>query len=139
VTIQLTLTNMDGTPTTLSTSVNLPPNGQMARFIDEFLPQTPVPFRGLLRLVSSGPVVTAALRGHVNQRGDFLMSTTAPADESNPAAGPETDFAQVVSGGGYSTQIVLFSGSNGSFGTGTITFVNTDGTTPLNQNRQPLP
>src|SRR5262249_15386567 len=42
VTLQFDLRNLDGTPTGLSTTLTLPANGQIARFIDEFIPQIPI-------------------------------------------------------------------------------------------------
>ena len=45
------------------------------------------------------------LRGRYNERGDFLITATPPAEEINAAANV---FPHIVDGGGYSTQFVLF-------------------------------
>jgi hypothetical protein len=137
VTVQLVAYNPNGTPTGLSTSLSIPPNGAVTQFVDQLLTQLPIPFRGVLRLSSTVPIMANVLHSRWNQRGDFLTSDTPPSNETIVPSGSETDLAYVVAGGGYSTQIVIFPGSSGSGVTGTLLLVNSNGTTPQNQNLQP--
>jgi hypothetical protein len=123
VSVHFELRDLNGTPTGFATTVNLPARGQTAHFIDEFLQEMPNDFHGVLRLTSTGPLVAAGLRGRYNERGDFLMTTTPPWNETNPAV-PETVFPHVVKGSGYATQLIIFASSPGSSGSGEILFLN---------------
>src|SRR5205814_1902209 len=87
-------------------------NGQVAKFINELFPTLPATFQGIVRVTSSTSIEVAALRGRYNERGDFLMTTTPPLNDAAPPA-TELVFPQIVSGNGYSTQIVVF-GQGGS-------------------------
>jgi hypothetical protein len=133
VTVAMQLTNLDGTPTGLSQAINVPAGGQIAEFINELFPQLPATFQGVGRILSSSAVAVAALRGRYNERGDFLMTTTPPFIEG---AVPSTDlvFPHIVSGLGFTTQIVLF----GSGGSAQLYLLGQDGTVqPLSVLAQP--
>ena len=87
----------------------------MARFIDEFFPALTNPFSGLLRITATAPnIAVVGLRLAINQRGDIVTTTTPPVDE-NAAPTPSGLFFPhfVDSGGGWTTQFILFSGSPG--------------------------
>jgi hypothetical protein len=43
-----------------------------------------------------------------NKRGDLLVTTTPPYDESTPSQ-TETEFPYFITGSGYSTQLILLS------------------------------
>jgi hypothetical protein len=138
-TVHLSLYNLDGTPSGLSFSASLPSNGMLYQLIDQFLPQMPIPFRGILRVTSTVPMVVNALRVRWNERTDLLMTATPPLNESVVPSASEADLPYVVVGGGYSTQVVIFSGSPGSAAAGTLSFINADGTVSLSQTLQPQP
>ena len=88
---------------------------------------TPLGVGGLAVLRISGPsVAVVGLRGRYNQRGDFLITTTSPVDEAAPASTDEFVFAHLASGGGYSTQFILYSGSAGAT-SGTVRFFDQSG------------
>jgi len=123
----LDLRNLDGTPTGMTARVDLPPGGQIAQFVNEFLPQMSNEFRGIVRITSNQPVVVTGLRGRYNERGDFLMTTTAPSTESVNPMNAESIFPHIVRGGGYTTQVIIFAGNRDSSGTGSIWFVTQDG------------
>ena len=63
------------------------------------------------------------IRGRYNERGDFLLATTTPVEES----AHEMFIPQVVNGAGYSTQIVVFDGSEGEPTSGNIYFFDQSG------------
>ena len=67
------------------------------------------------------------LRTRINERGNFLMTTTPPANENGPATNVELFFPQVVDGGGFTTQFILFSGSVGEDTSGILKIVTQDG------------
>jgi hypothetical protein len=114
---QIDLYNLDGTSANLPTAkmINIPPGGQISEFINQFFPAMPVSFKGIANLTTSFPVAVAALRGNYNEapRGEFLMTTTAPVNDAFPSSGTLV-FPQVVSGKGFSTQIIVFGQNPGS-------------------------
>jgi hypothetical protein len=105
--VSLALTGLDGTPVGSSVSINVPAGGQVARFISELFPGLPTSFQGIGQLTTTSNIAVAALRGRYNERGDFLMTTTPPADDMVSGTSTIT-FPHIVSGLGFGTQIVLF-------------------------------
>ena len=121
VVVNLELSTLSGAPTGLTSTVIVPAQGQLARFITE-LPgfgSLPGSFQGILNIRSiSAPIFVIGLRAHVNERTDFLMATTPPINNDLPASSEELVIPHFVDGGGYTTQFVLFSGTvAGSSGT----------------------
>jgi hypothetical protein len=131
--VNFELTGLDGT-SLANGSLTLPGNGQSARFLRDVLSSLPQSVKGILRITSSTSAITAlALRARYNERGDFLMTTTPPVNEATPGSATPVLFPHIVSGGGFTTQFVLF-GSTGSQGlSGDLRFVNQD-STPLSLN-----
>jgi glucose/arabinose dehydrogenase len=122
VSVDLELMRLDGSSTGLSTRLNLPPNGQISGFLTEIsgFASLPVPFQGVLRIASAVPVAVTGLRGRLNERHDYLITTTLPADEAAVSTSSEFLFPQFAEGGGYSTQFILF----GRDSEGTMYFFN---------------
>jgi hypothetical protein len=113
VTVFITLTRLDGSVVSVPPAmVNIPPGGQIQSFLSELFPTLPVPFQGVANVSAATPIVVAALRGRYNERDEFLMTTTPPLSNSTLTAGTLV-FPHIVSGQGFSTQIVVF-GSSGS-------------------------
>ncbi len=111
-TVSVELTTMDGISTGRIATLNIPPNGQIAKFLNEIYPDMPLPFAGLLRITTtSSRLAVVGLRSRYNERGDFLITTTPPANESVPVTNAELDFPHIINGTGLTTQIVLFSGA----------------------------
>jgi hypothetical protein len=108
ITVNFELRSMDGTPTGLSTSATLAPGGQLSKFISELFPGMPATFRGSLALTATSPVSVTGFRTRYNERGDFLISANPPSNESTVPGGPDVLFPYVVSGEGYTTEIILF-------------------------------
>jgi hypothetical protein len=82
----------------------------------------PLPFQGVLRASSTASISVMGLRGRYNERGDFLMTTTPPANESAPASISPLFIPHLADGGGFTTQFVLFSGTAGPSSSGTLQF-----------------
>jgi hypothetical protein len=130
ITVNLELTNLDGTPNGSPTPVQIPGNGQVAKFIHEAFPSLAFPFKGVLRISggASEGLSVVGLRTRTNERGDFLMTTTPPSNEGTPSSTAELDFPHLVNGGGYTTQFILFSGTAGQASSGNLKFLKQDGT-----------
>ena len=129
-TVTFDLTGFDGS-SLASTSVLIPANGELAEFIsDIFSTQTTAkPLYGILRITTTASSVSAVgLRGRYNERGDFLITTIPAVSEAVPAASDDLFFPEIVNGGGFATQFVLFSGAAGQQSSGTVKFVNQDST-----------
>jgi len=119
-----------GVSTGLTGSAVLPGNGQMAMFLSQIpgFAGLPNPFQGLLRVSSaSGPIAVVGLRGRYNERRDFLITTTTPANESIPLVLTEQFFPHFADGGGYTTQFILFNGSIDQASSGLIRFYGQSG------------
>jgi hypothetical protein len=128
VTVNFDLSNLDGTPTGITGSTTVPATGQIAMFLNQIpgFSALPESFKGVLR-ISGANVFVTGLRGRNNERGEFLVSTTLPVDETSQPSNAELVFPQIVDGGSYSTQIILFSGSASQSGSGVVKFVSQSG------------
>ena len=127
-TVSLELTNLDGTATGSTEPLTIPASGHVARFIDEFFPGLPTPFSGILRIASTAPDIAAVgLRLAINPRGDILVTTTPPVDETAAPTASGLFFPHFVDSGGWTTQFILFSGSPGQTASGVIRFTGQDG------------
>ena len=110
-------TDRSGTDSAVG-SFTLPAHGQVARFLDEAPFSVPRPALGTLTFTSDVPVSAIALRGLVNKRSEFLM-TTLPLADLEELSTATTFFPIVADGGGWSTQFALVNPSDGRI-TGTI-------------------
>ena len=130
VPVTFELTTLSGVSTGLTGSVTVPNNGQAAMFLNQIegLEALGVPFQGVLRISSPTPINVVGLRGRYNERGDFLITTTSPVDEASTTSSNEMVFPHLVDSGGYTTQIILFSGAAGQSAVGNIRFFNQAGT-----------
>jgi hypothetical protein len=68
------------------------------------------------------------LRARTNERGDFLITSAPLVNESDSSTTTPMLFPQIVDGGGYSTQFVIFSGMAGQATSGNVQFLKSDGT-----------
>jgi hypothetical protein len=125
--VTLELFALDGTPTGMRSTVIIPAQGQLGRFLDQLpgFSQLQRPFQGFVR-ISGTRFGVVGLRGRYNERGDFLISTTAPSSEA-VFASPQSMFPFFADGGGYTTQFVLFSNSTGAASNGKLIFLNASG------------
>ena len=109
------LTQLDGTSSEFRGSLEIPPLGERAIFLNEIpgFQSLPSPFKGLLRISSSssGAISVLGLRTRTNERGDFMI-TTIPATDEKAARANQLVFPHVVDGGGYSTEFITFGAGN---------------------------
>ena len=131
-TVNLELLTLDGAPAGPPASVNIPGNGQIARFAHELFNMT-FPFKGIIRISggTSAGLAVVGLRLRYNERGDFLMTTTPPSNEGSAPSFAELLFPVFINGSvgslGYTTQFILFSGSAGQTSSGNLRFFKNDG------------
>jgi hypothetical protein len=130
-TVNFELTDLTGANTGLVASVNVPPFGHVAKFIQELFPTIPLPtegsFRGVLRVTSFSSIEVVSLRTRHNERGDLLTVSVPVANEAAPSSNMEQVFPQFVNGGGNATQFIFFSGVYGQSTTGTLGFFGQNG------------
>ena len=125
-TVNLELFNPDGSTAAASTSVTIPGSGQIAKFLSDLFPNLPPPFRGVVRIsTASSGLAVVGLRTRYNERGDFLITTTPATSESITPG--QLFFPHLAIGGGYTTQMILFSGSPGSSSSGMLNFFSQSG------------
>jgi hypothetical protein len=86
-------------------------------------------FQGVLRVSTASPggISIVGLRGRYNERRDFLITTTAPNNESTPAPTSELFFPHFVDAGGYTTQFILYNGSTDQSSSGSLRFFTQSG------------
>lgn len=87
-------------------STTIPPNGQIARFLNEPPFNGGTSIDGTLTLISPLPVSALALRGSTNERSEFLI-TTAPVTTVSPPGSEPILSPHFADGGGWVTQVVL--------------------------------
>jgi hypothetical protein len=111
--------------------VTLAPQGHTAMFMKQFpgFESMPYPFRGEVRIstAASEGIAVIGLRGEYNERQDFLVTTSMPANEATPPSSNEALFPHLADGGGYTTEFVLFSGSPGQASSGMLRFYSQSG------------
>lgn len=108
------VTNLDGSATGLPApvTVQVPGFGHLSRFLAELFPGLPGPFRGVLRVSAVSEISVVGLRIRYNERSEFLITTTPAVSERTPQSGTELLLPQFADGGGFTTQFVLFGGSD---------------------------
>jgi hypothetical protein len=128
-TVNLALTTLDGTPIATATQT-VQGNAQVARYLHELFPSLTFPFKGVLKLTggNAAGLSMVGLRLRTNERTDILVTTTPPTNENTPPSINEVLFPQIVNGGGFTTQFILFSGATGQASSGNLKFFSFDGT-----------
>jgi hypothetical protein len=99
-------------------------NGQIARLLNEAPFNAGSSTRSTFTFTSSQPISVVALRGLVNERSDFLLTTLPVAELS--ALTEDVVLPHFVTGGGWSEQIVLVNPTDEPI-SGTLRFLNPAG------------
>ncbi len=119
-TIALEITRPDGSLVRPMAILTLPPLGQAARLLDEIV-ELPDDFTsGLLRVRATGEVAVIALRIRINARGELKATTTLPSNEIARATSEDRFFAHLADSEGWTTELILFSGTVGEASSGTL-------------------
>jgi hypothetical protein len=127
--VTLDLTDLSGTETGMSTQLTIAPGGQTSHFMQELISGIPYPFHGVIRISSNTPIAVVGLRGDYNTRGDFIITTAMPTDETAPPSNAQLIYPHLVDGGGYTTEFVVYSGAGGTIGSGVLHFFSQNGQT----------
>ncbi len=90
-----------------SGTANVPANGQIASFLNEAPFNGASTFAGSFTFDSSKPVSVVALRGLVNERSEFLITTLPIADLSSSASTISVVFPHFADGSGWTSEIML--------------------------------
>jgi hypothetical protein len=90
-----------------SNGTTIPPNGQIATFLDQAPFHGPSFLTGTFTFSSNIPVSVVALRGRINERSEFLMTTLPVTDLSAAPSTAPIVFPHFAAGAGWTTQIVL--------------------------------
>ncbi len=122
-----------------SGSMTIPANGQIAAFLNEAPFNGPASFSGSFTFNSLAGLAAVALRGTVNERSDFLLTTLPIAELASTvctASLPSTCvttgapsarvFPHFADGGGWATQILLVNPSDAAI-SGTLRFADPSG------------
>jgi hypothetical protein len=99
-------------------------NSQMARFLYESPFNSGTSLQGTVTITSSVPVGITALRGLINARGEFLITTLPVVDTTATIPGPLSVLSHFADGAGWKTQVVLVNNSDTTTKTGTVVFFN---------------
>jgi hypothetical protein len=131
ITVTVELRNLDGTLEDTGT-IDIPASGHRALFLDEIAGLSGItPFQGVVRVTSASTVAVTALRSRINERQDFLITASAPKDESEFLTAQELFFPHLAIGGGFDMQFVLINPQTTGADSGVLRFVAPNG--------QPLP
>ena len=123
-TVSFFFTDADG-QTVSSGSGIVPANGQIAAFLDEAPFGGPSRFAGSFTITSSRSVSVVALRGYLNERSEFLLTTT-PVTNLDSTIATSTFFPHFADGGGWTTQVSLVNPTDSAI-SGTLRFIDSRG------------
>src|SRR5262245_61188228 len=90
-----------------SNATTIPPSSQVATFLNDSPFDGRSSLTGTFTFSSNIPVSVVALRGRVNERGEFLMTTLPVAELSAALSTAPIVFPHFAAGAGWTTQIVL--------------------------------
>jgi hypothetical protein len=131
ITVSLDLFSLNGQPFGTQGHLMLPPSSQIPLFLSEVpgFEKLAPGFEGVIRISTDSPagISAIALRGHYNERGEFLLTTMPVVSESAPPFASTMVFPHIVQGGGYTTKVVVFSGKDAEQGSVSVEFVSQSG------------
>jgi hypothetical protein len=112
--VRLAFTYLNGTASTASTSLSIPPGGQTTAFLKQIpgFQNLPSPLQGIMTVSSTSLPVTANLvmaliRGQYNQLGNFIFSSTPLIPSAPLPVDTETIIPHFADGGGYDTSFIV--------------------------------
>jgi len=124
-TIKFTLTDARGTDFKSGT-VNVEAHGQITGFLDEAPYVSGKGVQGSFSFISDVPVSVVAIRGYLNERREFLMTTLPVVDTARTISDGVQVLPHFSAGNGWTTQIVLLNHTAGLL-TGKVEFLNPAG------------
>src|SRR5262249_43367792 len=127
ITVTLSLTALDGSPVA-TTSISIPPNGQIAKMLHDVFPGIPYPIQGVLSITPSplvGSLSAVAFRFRYNERGEVLTTTVPIID--NLFVSSDRLMPQLINGAGWTTQLIMVGHSLGQSSTFQLSFTQQSG------------
>ena len=88
-------------------TTTIPANGQIAAFLNQAPFNGRSSLNGTFTVISNIPVSVVALRGLLNERSEYLLTTLSVTELPAPASTATLVVPHFASGGGWTTQIVL--------------------------------
>jgi hypothetical protein len=88
-------------------TTTIPAHGQISAFLDQSPFNGGAFISGSFTFNSSIPIAAIAIRGRINERGEFLMTTLPVATTALRAITAPLIFPHIVDGGGWKTEIIL--------------------------------
>ena len=129
-TVRLDLTSFNGSALGTSSPIQIPGYGQTVVFLSQVpgLESVKTPFRGILRLnVAAGTGVTAvSARVLINERSDYLITTTGPLNEDAGLPG-RLVFPYMTDSTGYTTEFILITTRGAAAMSATLHYLAPDG------------
>jgi hypothetical protein len=102
--VQISVTDLNGASTGLSTSRYIAAGSHIVQYMNQLFPTMPNPFRGVVKVTAPVDVTVTGLRTMYNERGEFLISNVPGLNSPTTSS---MEFPYVLTGQGYSTQLVL--------------------------------
>jgi hypothetical protein len=127
-TVWISLSGLDGSLLG-STSFSLQPSGQIVDYLDSLIPSVADrAVQGVMRITTDLPAISVVgLRARQNERQQYVLSAIPAVQEDRQPLSQERFFPYWMNGGGFDTQIVLFSGRSGQSASGTFSLIRADG------------
>jgi hypothetical protein len=127
-TVWFSLTSPDGGYIT-SASRYLPAAGLIIETLDSLMPELAgLAIKGTLRITTDIPNISmVGFRARSNEWHQPLYTAVLPVVENGLPSPQERFFPYMLSGGDFSTEVILFSGQSGQSSKGTVRFVTPDG------------
>src|SRR5207248_3070756 len=111
-----------------SGAASIPAKGHVAAFLNETPFNGPSTFSGSFTFSSSKPVAVVALRGALNERSDFLLTTLPVVDLSSSSASTAPGvFPHFADGAGWTTTILMVNPTDSAI-SGALQFADPSGT-----------
>jgi hypothetical protein len=127
ITATLSLTGLDGS-LVATTSISIPPNGQIAKMLHDVFPEIPYPIQGVLSITPSpavGSLSAVAFRFRYNERGEILTTTLPIIDDVH--VGGDRLIPQLINGAGWTTQLIMVGNSLGESSSFQLSFTQQNG------------
>jgi TonB family protein len=126
-TISFSFTDSDGVDFRTGSTI-IPPFGQISTFLDQAPFNGGPTIHGAFSFSSDMPVSVVAIRGFVNERSEFLMSSLPVIDTSLATTTGVVTLPHFAAGGGWATRVILINPTEAAI-SGSLRFVASTGET----------
>ena len=116
----LEITRPDGSLVSPLGSLTLGPYSQTSHMLDAIMDLPEEFSSGMLRVSATGPVAVAGLRIGINERGELKATSLWPSNELARGTTRDRYFAHLADTDGWTTELVLFSGTVGETSSGNL-------------------